>query len=128
MIVRIAILLLCAGGLYASAFMFRKSLRARHGEIAGPTVVKTPRAHVIAGIPNSAFGLAYYAALAVATPFLHVAPLFWCAFAGALGAAAFSLYLAYSLLFVTRMSCPYCWSSHAINWSLVLLLWLARPQ
>jgi uncharacterized membrane protein len=48
--------------------------------------------------------------------------------AAAAGAAAFSAYLAYSLLFVTRMPCVYCWTGHVVNWSLVLLAVLARPE
>ena len=38
-------------------------------------------------------------------------------------AAAFSAYLAYSLLVVTRMSCTYCWTGHVVNWSLIVLVW-----
>ena len=52
----------------------------------------------------------------------------WLAALGAsLFAAGFSLYLAYSLLFVTRMPCLYCWTSHAVNWLLPLLIFGARP-
>jgi uncharacterized membrane protein len=41
------------------------------------------------------------------------------------GAAVTSLVLAYSLLFITRRSCPYCWTSHVVNWTLLLLYgWL----
>ena len=77
---------------------------------------------------NAAIGLAYYAAVALALPFLQV-PLVWVlVLAAAAGAAAFSAYLAYSLLFVTRMPCVYCWTGHVVNWSLVLLAVLARPE
>jgi uncharacterized membrane protein len=51
----------------------------------------------------------------------------WAALAAAAAAAAFSAYLAYSLLFVTRMPCVYCWTSHVVNFSLILLVALARP-
>jgi hypothetical protein len=30
--------------------------------------------------------------------------------------------LAYSLLFVTRMPCVYCWTSHVVNWALAVAL------
>jgi uncharacterized membrane protein len=36
-----------------------------------------------------------------------------------LGAAAASVALAYSLLFITRRACPYCWTSHVVNWMLL---------
>jgi uncharacterized membrane protein len=42
-------------------------------------------------------------------------------------AAVSSAYLAYSLAFVTRMPCTYCWSAHAINLALPIVLFLARP-
>jgi uncharacterized membrane protein len=122
------ILLLCAVGLYASAFMYRKSIRAARGELLESSVVETPRARVFAGTPNAAFGLAYYAALAAAVPFLGFTAVWTAAFAAALTAALFSVYLAYSLLFVTRMPCFYCWTSHAVNAVLVALLLLARAH
>jgi uncharacterized membrane protein len=128
MIIRVTMLLLCGIGLYASAFMARKAGRAARGELMEPSVVATPRARAVGGIPNAAIGLAYYAAVALALPFLQV-PLVWVlVLAAAAGAAAFSAYLAYSLLFVTRMPCVYCWTGHVVNWSLVLLAVLARPE
>jgi uncharacterized membrane protein len=33
-------------------------------------------------------------------------------------AAATSVYLAYSLLYVTKRACPYCWAGHVVNWLL----------
>ena len=86
----------------------------------------SPRAQAVGGLPNSAFGLAYYAALAVTIPLMGYPEAWLAAFAASLAAAAFSLYLAYSLLFVTRMPCVYCWSSHAINWLLPVLVLEAR--
>jgi uncharacterized membrane protein len=127
MSVEVTTLLLCAIGLYASAFMWRKAHRAALGLLREPSVVQTPRARAIGRIPNAAFGMCYYAALAVAT-LLPAAPVVWWPALGAsLLAALFSAYLAYSLLFVTRMPCPYCWTTHAINWALPLLL-LARHR
>ena len=80
------------------------------------------------GIPNAALGTAYYPALALAVWFA-ARPWEWGAlFAIALAAAGVSAILAYSLLFITRMSCVYCWTSHIVNWSLAvsLLLSIAR--
>ncbi|GAC1348906.1 MAG: hypothetical protein NVSMB19_01380 [Vulcanimicrobiaceae bacterium] len=128
MIVQGTIVLLCGVGLYASAVMARKAARAARGELTEASVVQTPRARSFGGTPNAALGLAYYAALAAATPFLGVTPVWGLALAAALAAAAFSVYLAYSLLLVTRMPCAYCWTSHAVNWTLVALLFAARPH
>jgi uncharacterized membrane protein len=115
-------LLLCGAGLYASAFMTNKVLRAARGEVRGPSVVKTERARLLGGIPNSVFGLFYYAALIAALAFLD-RPIVWdAALAAAGAAAAMSLYLAYSLLFVTRRPCVFCWTSHAVNWLLLILI------
>ncbi len=128
MIVQGTIILLCGVGLYASAFMLRKAARAARGRLTEPSVVHSARARSFGGTPNAAIGLAYYAALAMATLMLGI-PLVWgIAFAAALGAAAFSAYLAYSLLFVTRMPCAYCWTSHVVNWALVVLVVVARPH
>ncbi len=117
---RIIISVLCALGLYASVFMFRKAALAREGRLEAPSVVQRPAARLFLGVPNALLGIAYYLAVAatvwtlpaLCTPLLIAAVL----------AGAVSLYLAYSLLFVTRMPCPYCWTSHAINWSLVFIL------
>lgn len=113
--VRLVISLLCAVGFYASVFMLRKTIRDARGELHEPSVVQTPRAKLLGGIPNAAFGCVYYPAAAV------VAWLPWrsaweTALAVSAAAAAMSLYLAYSLLFVTKRTCPYCWTAHAANW------------
>jgi uncharacterized membrane protein len=122
------VLLLCAAGGYASAFMARKAERAVRGELSEPSVVETPRARLFGSVSNAAIGLVYYLALAAALPFLD-RPLVWgVAFAAALAAATMSAYLAYSLLFITRRPCAFCWTSHAVNWLLVALLLAARPH
>ncbi|MGP6159228.1 MAG: vitamin K epoxide reductase family protein [Vulcanimicrobiaceae bacterium] len=125
MFFKVTILVLCGVGLYASAFMGAKAGRAARGRIDQPSVVMTPRARAL-GVPNAWFGLAYYALLAAATPLLGIPAIWWAALGASLAAAAFSLFLAYSLLFVTRMPCVYCWTSHAVNWLLPLLLLGAR--
>ncbi|HEV7180229.1 MAG TPA: vitamin K epoxide reductase family protein [Candidatus Baltobacteraceae bacterium] len=115
------ITILCAIGLYASLFMLGKSRRAERGQLSDPSVVQTPRARLFGGTPNAVVGSVYYPALAIAA---------WAAFgraelavlvAVAAAAAAVSAFLAYSLLFVTRMPCIYCWTSHVANWALLLL-------
>ena len=116
------ILLLCAVGLYASGFMLRKSLRAARGQLAEPSVVETARAKVVGGVPNAAVGLLYYAAVAASVPFLSISIVWIVAFAASLCAAAMSAYLAYSLLFVTKMPCAYCWTAHATNALIAVLL------
>jgi uncharacterized membrane protein len=126
MLIAFAIALLCGVGFYVSLFMYRKWQRASLGRLAEPSVVESPRARAIAGIPNAAFGLAYYPALAVTIPLLGIGPVRAVALTASVAAAALSLYLAYSLLAVTRMPCPYCWAGHVINWSLPLLIWWSR--
>ena len=128
MVMRGVVTLLCGVALYASLFMLNKSRRAARGEVRGPSVVKTPRAHLF-GVPNSLLGALYYPGVAVAVWVLHgrlsaAILLFF-----VLGAAATSAYLAYSLLYVTRRECPYCWTSHIVNWCLLgLCFWLFLPE
>lgn len=115
------IVLLCGVGLYASAFMYRKARRAQRGPLGEPSVVETPRARVVGGIPNAAIGVVYYVSIAATVPFFESQAVWDAAFLATLVAAGFSLYLAYSLVAVTRMPCVYCWTSHFINWLLPLL-------
>ncbi|MBV8424336.1 MAG: vitamin K epoxide reductase family protein [Candidatus Eremiobacteraeota bacterium] len=118
----LTVFLLCAVGIYASAFMARKARRAARGELTEPSVVHSSAARLVGGVPNAMFGLIYYpcVALAVALPVDNVRRV---AFGASLLAAAMSLYLAYSLLFRTKRPCPYCWTAHAVNWILPFLLW-----
>jgi len=80
------------------------------------TVLDTPRAKIF-GIPNSAFGIGVYSYLIVDIFF----------FAPTLGilfltfAVLRSIYLAYSLLYITKIPCPLCFTSHAINLVLFIL-------
>ena len=120
MIVRVVITICCVVGLYVSLFMLRKSRRAARGELQGPSVVKTPRAHLF-GIPNSLLGAIYYPVLAVAIWLVHGFIAEIALLLVAFGAGATSVALAYSLLFITRRACPYCWTSHAVNWVLLAL-------
>ncbi|HEY3676811.1 MAG TPA: vitamin K epoxide reductase family protein [Candidatus Tumulicola sp.] len=109
--------LLCGVGLYTAVFMLGKSIRAARGLLSEPSVVQTRRAQLF-GAPNAAIGAAYYALLIVAVWLGHGAGTAIAACIATLLAAATSLYLAYSLLYVTRKACPYCWTGHVINWLL----------
>lgn len=125
LLVRTVISVLCAVGFYASVFMLDKSARAARGELSEPSVVQTERASVYFGVPNSLIGLVYYAALAAVSWLAHGTTLLALATAASAAAAGTSVYLAYSLLFVTKRSCPYCWTAHAVNWALLALVpWL----
>jgi uncharacterized membrane protein len=79
------------------------------------TVLGTPRAKLF-GIPNSAFGIALYFYL-ILDLFLFPPVIAFIALGFAL---ARSVYLAYSLLFITKIPCPLCFTTHAIN--LILFL------
>jgi uncharacterized membrane protein len=124
----LTVFLLCAVGFYASAFMAGKARRAARGELTEPSVVQSPAARLIGGIPNAVFGLVYYPAVAIAVSLAHDDLARRLAFLASLAAAAMSLALAYSLLFRTRRPCPYCWTAHAINWALPYLLWINGGQ
>ena len=119
LLVRVVISVLCAVGFYASVFMLRKSILNQRGMLPEPSVVQSPRAALLRGVPNACIGLLYYAALPVAAWLGRSVPVFILALAAACAAAAMSVYLAYSLLFVTKRNCPYCFLSHAINVALV---------
>jgi uncharacterized membrane protein len=121
------VVVLAAVGLYVSAHMQAKSAAAARGEIRGASVVKTRRAHLFGHVPNSVFGLAYYLCAAIAAFFQTVAWVHVLTLIAAAFAAATSLYLAYSLLFVTRRPCAYCWTAHAVNWAL-LAVFLFFPR
>ena len=98
--------------------MLKKTRRAERGELHEASVVQTPRARIFAGVPNAALGCLFYPALALA---IWLADRRWEALALlAICAlvALVSLFLAYSLLFVTRMPCKYCWTAHITNWAL----------
>jgi uncharacterized membrane protein len=121
-ILEAAITVLCGVGLYASLFMLRKSLRAARGLLEEPSVVQSPRARLYGGVPNAAFGTVYYVALGCAVWWVRSPAGTALVLAAVAFAALTSIVLAYSLLFVTRRSCPYCWTAHAINWLLALLV------
>jgi len=74
-------------------------------------------------------GAFYYPAVAVAVWFVHSQVAEVVLLVVAFAAAATSVVLAYSLVFITRRECPFCWTSHAVNWALLFLLgWLFVPD
>ena len=105
--------------------MLRKQVRATRGELTEPSVVETPRAS-LTGVPNSALGLIFYLVLLAMTPFLGISVIWTIALVATVLAAAMSIYLAYSLLFVTRMPCANCWTGHVVNWLILLVLVVFR--
>ena len=117
--VQVIITFLCAVGFYASVFMLRKSVLDEQGRLTEPSVVQTPRAKLFAGVPNSFIGLLYYPSLTAVSWLAHSRLPLEAALAAALLAAGVSLFLAYSLLFVTKRQCPYCFLAHAVNLALV---------
>ena len=86
-------------------------------------VIHTPRAKLF-GVPNSVYGIGLYLYLIL---FFLGLPLPWVlGLAGAGLATLRSIYLAYSLIFVTRVACPLCFTTHLINLFLFIYLWAAR--
>ena len=81
------------------------------------TVLGTPRAKLF-GLPNSVFGIALYFYLLAGWifPFPFLLTLFLLTVA-----LIRSLFLAYSLLFITKIPCTLCFTGHAINLILFLM-------
>jgi uncharacterized membrane protein len=102
--------------------MHERAESDRRGELREVSVVQTPRARLFGGIDNAVIGLVYYPAIVIASffftiPFIRIATL---TAAGA--AAAMSVYLIYSLFFVTKMKCSNCMLAHAMNLMLLVLV------
>jgi uncharacterized membrane protein len=81
-------------------------------------VIGTPRAKMF-GIPNSAFGIVLYTYLLIDIFFLFPPAI---ALVGLTLALARSIYLAYSLIYVTKIPCPLCFTTHVINLILFLIV------
>jgi len=100
----------------------------RMGEHTCATIVFTRRAQIF-GVPNSVLGQLFYAMLAMVAvagglnePVIRLVVLAVSGVTVLLG-----LYLTYSLLFVTRVNCVLCLTSHAINVVLFGTLLLQPP-
>jgi uncharacterized membrane protein len=96
----------------------------RLGETTCARVIDSPRARVF-GLPNSLLGVFYYLAVigivvwgqAPAVVEIGLKTVAW-------GTVGLGLFLAYSLLFMTRIPCALCFTAHAINLGLALgLTW-----
>jgi uncharacterized membrane protein len=119
----VALMLCCVIGFVVSFLMHRKAAADKAGLLTEASVVQTPRARLFGGMDNAAIGMVYYPAVLIGSFFLgNPVMLVAVVIAGVL-AALVSLYLAYSLLFITKMSCPLCMTSHALNFLLVAILW-----
>lgn len=121
-VLHIAVMVLCVVGLVGAIYMWNKSSLAKAGKLDEPSVVQTDRANLIGGVPNAAYGTFFYLALFVASFFFAHRWVLVASLVATALAAMMSVYLAYSLLFKTRQNCPICWTGHAVNWSLTLLL------
>jgi uncharacterized membrane protein len=102
--------------------MHDKSEADRRGELHEASVVQSPRARLFGGVDNALIGLIYYPAVAVASLFFSVAPIRIATFIAVAAAAAVSIFLMYSLLFITKMKCTNCWIAHSMNMFLFVML------
>lgn len=133
----IAVLVLAIVGLIDSVYMtlayyhvIQRSPRLFPNIVCSPeggvctSVVDTPEAHIF-GIPNSLLGVGYYAIM-LSTAGASIALNRWLFLPGLLGiagvAAAFSLYLAWLLIFRMRTACVLCFIAQAINLALFCII------
>lgn len=77
-------------------------------------VLQTPFAHVFR-VPNFYLGVVYYLVLSLMTVVAVPAWVWWSALAVSLFAVAFSLYLAYALVFRLKTNCVLCFATHIMN-------------
>ena len=98
----------------------------RLGERTCATIVFTPRARVF-GLPNSVLGQVFYAALVIGalTGRFEGGPLTLYLLAS-LVTVTLGAYLTYSLLFLTRVPCKLCFTSHFINLVIFIMLLTLR--
>ena len=98
----------------------------RLGERTCATIVFTSRARVF-GLPNSVLGQVFYAALVIGalTGRFEGGPLTLYLLAS-LVTVALGAYLTYSLLFLTRVPCKLCFTSHFINLVIFIMLLTLR--
>ena len=87
------------------------------------SIVFTPRARVF-GLPNSILGQVFYLALmaGVWSNFALTSPVYYLLICASLLTVLVGLFLTYSLLFLTRVPCKLCFTSHAINLIIFILL------
>ena len=109
-------------GLWASVRMHEKSEADRRGELREASVVQSPRARLFGGVDNALIGIVYYPAVVIASLFFSAAPVRIATLIAAAAAATVSVYLLYSLLFITKMKCTNCWIAHSMNMFLFVML------
>ena len=99
----------------------------RMGEQTCSRVIHSPRARVF-GLPNSLLGQLFYLAIlaAVFADLILVKPYFLLFLAASFLTVLLGIYLSYSLLYLTRIRCVLCFTSHAINGIIFLILLLAN--
>ena len=99
----------------------------RMSERTCASIVFTPRARIF-GVPNSVLGQIFYAAIlaGVSGAFLFSEPIYYFYLLASLVTVLLGFYLTYSLLFITRVPCKLCLTSHAINLAVFIIL-LIRP-
>lgn len=131
-VLRAVVALLCCLGLYAAQHMYRKSLGAERGELDEPSIVEEPHARLFFGQPNSLLGCFYFPLLLMGVLLYALlesrgaaAALVarWFVLVALAVATGTSIFLAYSLAFITKRECALCWTSHFAN----LLLLLTVP-
>ncbi|HEY2931704.1 MAG TPA: vitamin K epoxide reductase family protein [Acidobacteriota bacterium] len=95
----------------------------RMGEKTCAAVVFTPRARVF-GVPNSLLGQIYYILLVFTLwrGWLWQAPVYGIVLAVSTLTVILGAYLTYSLLFLTRIPCKLCFTGHAINAAIWIIL------
>ena len=117
-----------AGGTIAAAAAFYGHYRELPEWMTGPEICRiegggcavlfrSPRAALL-GFPNAGLGLALYAILAIGLVMPWPAALLWLMTVPAVGMSAF---LGYSLI-ANGHQCRICWTGHASNAALFLLL------
>ena len=133
-------LILCTVGLLISSYFTALSYQwiqpdtswipsfCRLGEQTCTRIIFTPRARVF-GVPNSLLGQFFYLATLVAavTDLLLVKPFYYFFLVASSMTVVLAVYLSYSLLFLTRVPCKLCFTSHAINVVIFVLLLILAP-
>ena len=99
----------------------------RMGEQTCSRVIHSPRARVF-GLPNSLLGQLFYLAILAATfaNLIFLKPYSWLFLSASFLTVLLGIYLSYSLLYLTRIRCVLCFTSHAINGVIFLILFAGR--
>ncbi len=99
----------------------------RMGERTCATIVFTPRARVF-GLPNSLLGQIFYMAIwaSLAGGSLFSTQGYYFFLLASLLTVLLGAYLTFSLLFLTRVPCKLCFTTHAINLTIFVLLLVGR--